>query len=352
MSPSSPRHILVARECCIGDILMSTPLIRSLNEKWPEAEIDFMVGEWSRPILADNRRVSELVPYLNIRKTPFFKLPGHLLQLRKKSYDMAFALDVGRAPNLMLRLIGAKRRFGFDYQGNGGNLTDTIQREVNDLHEREAFLRLGELAGAPRRGEKMECWLNDEERKVADSLLRSLNIGPADKLVGLFPAGGANPGSPAARPGWFPQRFKELADDIYDAGLATVLIFGGPKDGPTLDIVCDGLQGGAYRIEGLEIKQLAAVIDRCHAFVTNDCGPMHIAAAVGTPLVVLYGPTDTAFTAPAGEEHIFLRSGDCQPCYQQIIGHFETCDDAACMKGIEVPEVLAAVKTILARETD
>lgn len=341
----TPRRILLMRECCIGDVLMSTPLLRALSVAWPETKIDYMVGEWSREILVGNKRVNEVVPYLNVRKVQKTKLPGKTLGLRNRGYDMVFVLDVGRGPNLLARLSGAPVTVGFDYEGNGEKLTHAVQRSVNDVHEREAFLRLADVVGAPRQGEKMECWLTDADRKTASAIWSKLGFADEQPVIGLFPGGGDNPGTHMPSKRWPAVRYRGLIDRIHDDGLGPVLLFGGPADGEVLDEVTDGLRGGAYRIDGLGLKELAAAVNRCAAFVTNDCGPMHISAAVGTPTISIWGPTDPALLAPAGELHTAISAGeDCPPCYKQILGTFdEGCETADCISRIGVDEVMDAL---------
>ena len=143
-----------------------------------------------------------------------------------------------------------------------------------------------------------------------------------------------------------PERFAAIGDRLVEHFNANVLIFGGPKEPVLVQTVANLMNAQAIPFAGnLQVRQLAACLEKCDLFLTNDTGPMHIAAAVGTPTVSLFGPGNHIRFQPIGTLHQTIRHAvPCSPCKQFT----DKCKDNICMKGIGVDEVWQSVSRALA----
>lgn len=328
---------------------MSTPLLRGLKKKFPHARIEYMVGDWSREAIEGNPFLDEIIPYLNLRKGSPMEILRRILELRRRKYDIVFFLEVGRAPVLVSRLIGAPIRISFDFEGKGKFLlSHSFSRKVSDMHEMEAFLQLGKFIGVEVDSKNMDFPLSGSDREFAQDFLAAKGISEGRLLVGMFPGGGNNPGTTMPSKRWGEENFNRLARSLIDQHNSIVIVFGGILDRELVERLGTAIGESALLAVDLSLKELGALIERCQVFITNDCGPMHVAAAVGTPTVSIWGPTDPKLLAPFGEKHTVIQTKmDCAPCYKQILGTFEPCEDPACMKAIIFEGVLEAVEKVI-----
>jgi heptosyltransferase-2 len=172
----------------------------------------------------------------------------------------------------------------------------------------------------------------------ADALLRGRRIAPGRTVVGL------NAGSTYGEAKcWPPERFAALARMLRDRCGAAIVAVGGPRERARAEAVCAPLGPDALNAAGVTtVMQCAALAARCAAFVSNDTGPMHLAAAVGTPVVAVIGPTDPGATGPLGEHVIVRRETSCAPCLKR-----RCPTDHRCMTAITAEDVFAAVERML-----
>ena len=150
-------------------------------------------------------------------------------------------------------------------------------------------------------------------------------------MVGINP--GANQGSAKC---WLPERFREVAQRLLRNKNISVVFFGDKATASLLKEICQGLPSRVVNLAGLtSIRELASLISICDLLLTNDSGPMHMASALGTPIVALFGSTNEIVTGPYRKGKVIHKHVECSPCYQR------TCPiDFRCMKGIEAEEVL------------
>jgi heptosyltransferase-2 len=153
-------------------------------------------------------------------------------------------------------------------------------------------------------------------------------------IVGINP--GAAYGSAKC---WLPERFRAVTEKLLKNKSITVIYFGDPNTAPLIKQICENLPSRVINLAGLtSIRQLACLIKLCDVLLTNDSGPMHMAAAIGTPLVALFGSTNDVTTGPYKGGTVIHKHVDCSPCYKRI------CPlDFRCMKRIEVQEVIEKV---------
>ncbi|MGB9628913.1 MAG: glycosyltransferase family 9 protein, partial [Thermodesulfobacteriota bacterium] len=180
-----------------------------------------------------------------------------------------------------------------------------------------------------------KIFLRKEDRNWAQQYLKNLGLLNRKVLIGINP--GATYGMAKC---WSPSRFGELGRRLFENWNAKVLIFGKREEQPIAKEILDHLKKGGIDLTGrTELLQLAALLERCNLLVTNDTGTMHMATAVGTPVVAIFGSTDVNTTGPWGDGHQVIRKEvPCSPCLKRVCP-----TDHRCMDWITVDEVEEAV---------
>jgi heptosyltransferase-2 len=326
--PESPKRILIIRLTALGDVLLATPLLRALRKGFPEAEIDWLVEGHLRPLLIANPHLNQALPdspwgherlhqhydlIVDLQNKPrTFWLrtrlrPGRTVVLRKRSLAGALASLVGRDP-----------------PERGPNAVDRN-------------LAIASALGVPLRGRELDLSIPPIGSIEAAPLLAKRSVRP----IGLAP------GATHATKRW--PFFAELGQRLIREG-RPILLLGGLADAPVLDAVGSALGLGSLGdTRMLSVAGLAAAIAGCSAIVSNDSGPAHIAAAVGTPALVLFGPTSPERWTPPGKLVTSLGLGlACSPC----TNHGGECcpiGTHACMKDLSVDQVELALASIWIR---
>ena len=345
------RKIAFFRYGSIGDVLMTTPTVRAVRQQFTEAHISYYVGSWSREAIEGNPNVdeiAELVP-INIRKFSWRKQRDYIKQLSAKEYDLAFFLEGGGPyAHIAAYLAGIPIRVGWTEPQRNFLLTHKVPRSWNDSgHMVDWYLDLPRFLGIHEAGKQMEIQITQRDRNFIDCFLHKASLDPCDLLVGIFPGGGMNPGTILYAKRWLKERYAQLGDWLTEQYGAKIVIVGGSEDVSISQEVAALMKKPAVIASGeTSLKQTAALLERCSLYIGNDSAPMHLAAAVGTPTVSIFGPTNSTRLAPMGDKHRVVKSDiDCSPCYQEILGFFPRCKSVECMKSITVEKVFEAVRT-------
>lgn len=305
--PQHPERILVIKPCCLGDVLMATPALRALHLAFPGASIDVAVTAWAAPGLDGNPRVRRLVRYPD-RATPQAVLRLGL-RLRRERYQLGIGLDRSPVVNLLLWLAGIPVRAGIDSQRRGVLLTHRARPRPGQ-HETELYLEvLGQVSIEPQ-GLHPEYELSPDAREAAQRKLAGLGIqDAAPALVVIHPGGAVNPGTTMLSKRWPPERYAALIDRLATEWGATVVLTGNASDRAAVEAVKRAARSSVYDLcEQLSLPELAALCAEAQLFVGNDSGVSHLAAAVGTPTVTIFGPTSPLQYRPLGP-----RSRVCAP---------------------------------------
>jgi lipopolysaccharide heptosyltransferase II len=331
--------ILIVAPNWIGDALLAQPLFARLRQKHPGVLIDALAPPWTAPVL---RRMPEIAEVID---APFahgeLKLGArwHLARrLRARSYDQAIVLPNTLKSALIPFFAGVPLRTGFV-----GELRYGLLNRMHRLDEKalplmaERYAQLAEEPGSPPARPLAEVGLRVDASNLAAALAR-LELSRSKPVVAFCP--GAEYG-PAKR--WPARYFAELATELATRGRA-VWLFGSNKDGEIGEEIVRLSQGAAVNLCGR--TDLASAIDLlslAEAVVSNDSGLMHVAAAVGRPVVALYGSSSPEHTPPLARVFRFVRTGiDCSPCYAREcpLGHFK------CMIELTPERVLQEIRLV------
>lgn len=339
---SDPRCLAILAPNWLGDAVMALPAIADLRRR--------CAG--SRIVVAARRSVADL-----FRLVPFVDdiISQDVAALRGAGADVAVLLPNSFASAWLVRRAGIAERWGYATDWRGWLLTRSIPRPKSSLHQGAYYQHLVHTLGIEALGiEAPGIWISPlepaltiPERAVASAreLLIARGWNGERPLVVLAP--GAAYGT-AKR--WIPAHVSTLIDDLVRQGRTCVLV-GSRADTPTTrgirDAVDDANRAQVIDVSGeTSLEMLAATLSLAHACVANDSGAMHLAAAVGTPLVALFGPTRENETAPltrsGGRAEVLTHRVWCRPCMLR-----ECPIDHRCMTGIEPARVLVSVKRLL-----
>jgi ADP-heptose:LPS heptosyltransferase len=348
-SDGAPKRILLLRLERIGDLLMALDAIADVVAGAPAAEIDLVVGSWNAAVAGAIRgvhRVETLDAGWLARDGEGLDLPqllGRARRWRERQYDLAINFEPDIRTQLLLGVSGAARLVGFASGGGGPLLDVALAFNPRDRTSDNARRLVASALEVP-------CSANTARLDIppaARDRARELLPGSGLPLVGVHVSGGREIKQ------WPVERFAEVAARLARERDATIVLTGSPVDEPLVHLARQRLR--TLRIAdlsgALDLLTLAAVLERLDLLVTGDTGPMHLAAAVGTPVVAVFGPSDPNRYAPRGERHRVVRVDlPCSPCNRirrppsRCAGHTPEC-----LASIDVDRVFdAAVQTLSA----
>ncbi|MFN7169656.1 MAG: lipopolysaccharide heptosyltransferase II [Candidatus Omnitrophota bacterium] len=324
----------------LGDVLFSTPVIRAVSRKFPDAFISCMLVRRCKEILEGNPYLNELIIYDEegkhaslLGKLQFISL------LRSKKFDEVYLLHRSLTRTLLTALAKIPVRCGYVTKKRRLFLTERIELPAGDLHRVEYFLNLARELGMPADKLGYDFFISPEDKNYIDNFLEKAGIGESDSFVVL------NPGANWLLKRWPTINFAKVGEAIVkDFGLK-VVITGAEKDLElAVDIAKHMQERPIIACGKTTLKQLGALLKRAGLMITNDTGPLHIGLAVGVKVVALFGPTSSRITGPygPGEYRVIQKDVGCAvPCY-----HLK-CVDNRCMKAITPEEVLKEVEWLL-----
>ena len=329
------KKILVIKLSALGDVILSIPSLRALRKKYPEAWISVLVGRKSRKIVRNCPYVNDVIVYEEPRRHRLWSLWKMAQLLAQEDFDIAVDLQNNRASHFLSFFCGAYLRAG---HGNGKwsfFLNRKTKGDFVSLPPLEHQFEVLKLIGVPAAEKQLELWTEKKEDAAVESFLRSQWVSPSQILVGI------NPGSSLRWPTkqWPVENFAKLCDELARRNIR-VVITGSKEEGGVAEELFGLTRNKPVNAVGAtSITELVALVRRCQVFVSSDSAPMHIASAVGVPLLAIFGPTDPKrHLVPPERYQVFWKEIQCAPCYLRTcpIGHI-------CMKKITVQEVLDSV---------
>jgi lipopolysaccharide heptosyltransferase II len=340
---------LVVRVDLLGDTVLTTPAIAALRRGYPKAQIDILVQESTATVLAGERDIAHVITYnpqIWGQKDGWRSALRLLVRLRRARYDIAISVS-GDIGSILTRVSGARRTIGYGGEAYPYMLTDPVMggRYAVAQHETRYVLALAEAAGGIVEEEHMRPRLHvlPKERQEMTTTLRlaRARFGRTGPIVAMH-AGARN--GQAKR--WPTRHFATLADHLAEELDALVVVTGAPNEAPLARDIARAARYPLLNISGkTTLPQLIALLAESDVLVTGDSGPMHIACAVETPVVVMHGPTDPALSGPSALDAIIIRHKLwCSPCYDASATAECRFGNPVCMKAIAPRTVFAAVQ--------
>ncbi len=345
--PAAPKRILLLRLERIGDLLMALPAIADVRALAPDAEIDLVVGSWNGDLARAVPAVTrvETLDAAWLARGPGLTMTSLLREAgrwRQRRYDLAINFEPDIRSNLLLARSGAAWTAGYG-SGGGGSLIDVALDYDTAAHTSENARRLVRAAfggDAPAAHGPVLVVPEDPQRRAAE-LLR----GARRPLVGVHASGGREIKQ------WDPTRFAAVAHRLVRERDAAIVLTGTRSDAPLVERV-KALLPPERTIDASgdhSLLDVAALLRQLDAFVTGDTGPMHLAVAVGTPVIAVFGPSDPARYAPTGPLDRVVRIDlPCAPCNRirlppaRCVGH-----EPDCLAGVSADRVFEAAASVL-----
>ncbi|MGO8736238.1 MAG: lipopolysaccharide heptosyltransferase II [Terriglobia bacterium] len=336
----NPKKIMVRATNWIGDAVMSLPAIEALHARFPDSEIVLVSKPWVSEIYWNHPAVSRQIVYdaegEHRGARGFWKL---VRKLRSERFDAALLLQNAFHAAWMAWCARIPIRIGYARDGRSSLLSEAVELPPPAAYGHQVYYYLQLLFRCgiierPKTLQEVRLHLADSEQKWAVKQLQTVGLGGRRFLVGLSP--GASFGA-AKR--WLPDRYANLADRLIDGLGADVLIFGSHAEKPLAEAVARAMEHTPVLVAGkTTLREFMALLAKCHLVITNDSGPMHVAAALGLPLLAIFGSTDERATGPVGlRVRIVKHPVKCSPC-----GLHQCPIDFRCMTGISVDDVYTA----------
>ncbi len=313
------KRILVITLSNVGDIILTTPVIKTLKKEFPGARLDVMVGPQGKEIFEKDPAVFKLIIY--DKHLPIAEKRRLQLKLKKLKYDLV--ADIRNT--VFGLLIGPKFR------------TATIQKFPGSVvHSKKRHLYRLKSLGIANLEDESYIYIPKEDEEHVAKLLKEENVGEPIAVI--------SPGSKSHIKKWTVEGFAEIADRLIRECGAHVIFAGTPEDREVVDNIITKMKHKPHDLVGkTNIRQLAALLKRSNILITNDSAPLHLGCAVGTKVLALFGPTDPKKYGPTGEFDVVIsKKLSCSPCETAECGR-----NYECMKLILPDEVFDAVKVML-----
>ena len=342
---ASLRRVVVVKALHLGDLLLTVPAFRALRHACPAAEISLIGLPWAQELVRRLPYLDRLIPFAGYPGVPEVefdqeRLEAFLQQCRAERFDLAVQLHGnGIALNPFVAALGARLTAGYYVDPDQQHLLAYSLPYRDGEPEVLRCLRLVQLLGAVSQGTHLEFPVSSDDRRELERLTEGAYVGWPRPVVTINP--GAR--SPARR--WPVGHFAEVAAQLWRSGVGTLVLVGGPREEHLAAEVA--VQAGVPTINlagKTSLGGLAALLEHADLLVSNDTGTAHLAVAVGTKSITIFGPADIRRWAPLDQtlHRVVRRSVPCQPCL-----HWDCPADHQCLVSIEPAEVVALSRELL-----
>lgn len=333
----------------VGDAVMSVPALRELRRIFPDARIVLHARGWTRGIFADADFLDDILtfePETSVFKTVFKQAKIW----RENKFDLAVVFPNSFESALLAKLGKARGRFGYAKEGRSFLLTDAVKIPAWKNHRHEVFYYLNLIAEIENKffgtrtvlenEPRFDLTISEARKQGARKFLEENGVDLQKKIV-AFCAGSTN--SNAKR--WHSESYAELNDKIQNEWNANVILIGAPDELEVSKAVAEKSKMRPIVLTGkTDLAEAAAILSVCDSLVSNDTGPAHVAAALGTKTVTIFGPTNPLTTKPWNSEIVY-KSVECSPCM------LRRCPiDHRCMTRISAAEVFDSLNFPVERE--
>ncbi|MCA9099636.1 MAG: glycosyltransferase family 9 protein [Planctomycetales bacterium] len=333
-----PRRVCLIKPSALGDVVQTLPILAALRGRWPSAHIAWVVHRGLMDVLADHPDLDEVIPFE--RGGSWAGRTGGALHLAKRlrrgGFDLAIDFQGLLRTGVMARLTGAARRVGFAGAREGAPLayTDRVAVPPETQAAVERYWALAVALGCRGRPGSGRVGLGDAHRAWA-----------AEQLADLpRPIVAIHPGAQWTTKRWPPMHFAAVAKRAQRETGAGIVLVGGPGDGILAEAIAECLDGPCVNLaERTSLRQLAAVSAAADVFVSGDTGPMHLAAAMQTPVVAVFTCTSPRRAGPHGSGHRVVSAAvACAASYRR------KCHSMICMDELSPDRLWPALAATLA----
>jgi len=355
----APQKILVINTFGIGDVLFTTPFVANLKANFPGCTVGYLGNRRTSSILESNPDIDKVHIYerdefnriYKESKWQFFsKLRQLLGEVRSQRYDLVFDFSLNQNINFLTQWAGIKHRVGLNYKNRMPHSTIKIPFDgFENKHVTQHYLDLLTSFGLTITHRELKLSIRPEDQQWADRFLQEQGWKQGEKLIGIIPGAGESWGTQARFRRWDAANYGKLIDKIIEKAHPKFILMGAKAEE---DLCRELTQDGSRELIESQgkttIGQLAALIKRCHLVVLNDGGPLHVAVAVKTKTVSVFGPVDEVVYGPFGpkSDHLVVKKNLlCQPCYRRF--RMTDCQHLSCLTRLSVDDVYEKVSQLL-----
>ncbi|HJQ12160.1 MAG TPA: glycosyltransferase family 9 protein [Gemmatimonadaceae bacterium] len=342
-----PRSFLIVEPWGIGDVVLSTSLMRALRANFPGSRITLLAKSYANELLANSGLVDEVIVFdfpwtaFTGKFTPRKYVPKQfqslIRQLRERDFDVSFDARRDIRSNVITYFAGARRRIGYDFGGGAHLLTDVLPSGNQNDHKVADWLALLGPLGINAGAFTPKLTVTEGERANARHRLRMFGLSAEKTLIGVHP--GAK--QPVRR--WGKERFAAVIDQLRADKDVQIVLFEDKEEPLPRGTATIGTFSTEYNVPRIQssLRGFMALVTQCDLLLCSDSGPMHIANALGVPVTALFGPQRREWYGPRGELDRVVQIDDiaCRPCFDACI--FAT---PRCMEAITPGAVLSAVR--------
>ncbi|MFH2012912.1 MAG: glycosyltransferase family 9 protein [Pseudomonadota bacterium] len=337
-------EIMIVKLSAIGDVVHTLPSLEALRAAYPDSRITWLIEEDTEQIIRNHPSLDKVI--VSKRKTwmksilkpstclqTFDDIVSFVKELRRTKYDLVIDFQGLLKSGILTLLSGGKRRLGYDKTRELSYLflNERIPPYDPDLHAVERYLNLTKYLGAEVKEPEFLIPFDERDVEYVKGFLSDNGVDGTKKIIAVNPASGWETKL------WDLEKFSLLCDRIIDECHAVIVFTGGKDDLGMIDTLTSKMRNTALNTAGrMNLKQLACLLSMAALMITTDTGPMHVASAMKTPVVAIFGPTAPWRTGPYGKGHTIIKSGvECSPCFKK------KCDTKKCMAEITVDEVFS-----------
>ena len=345
MGPSSIKRILIVRTDRIGDVVLSTPVIKATRSVFPDAFIAMMVSHQTREIVEGNPSLNEVIVYdKKVKDKGFLKSLIFILRLKKKKFDLALILHSTTRINLICFLAGIPKRVGYKKGKLDFLLTDKLEytKRFGKKHESEYSLDILRFLGLKVENPGLFVPVRKKNEESVNNLLKEYGLKKEEKFIVI------HPGASSVSKMWPQEKFAKLADLLIEKFKIPVILISSPDQVEIGEKVKKSMKNKVLFLCGrTSLGELVALFKKTALFISNDSGPVHIACSMGTPIISIFGRNEKGLSperwCPLGSKDVVIHKDvGCEEC----LAH--NCKKGfLCLNSITEEEVLEKAKTLL-----
>ncbi len=333
------KRILVVNVNWLGDAILTTPVFKAIKEKFPDSYVGVLCIERVEEVFENNPYIDEIIIFDEKKNhKSIFKKIKFVGKLRKRRFETVFLIHRSFTKALVCFLAGIPERIGYLRPKNIFVINKSVQPPVcNDIHRQDYYLSLFEQSGITIKDRLPKIYTSEDKTQRHEDLISAAH----NKYKYLA---GINPSANWLLKRWPQKMFALLCDKLIKELNCGIFFIGAKSDSGTVSAVTQMMENEYFNLCGkTDVKELAHLIEHMDLFISNDSGPAHLAASLGVPTLVFFGPTSPKMTSPRGRNvKILEKPHGCQvPCYKL------DCVDNVCMKNISVDDAFVEAKLLL-----
>ena len=289
------QRLLILRMGPLGETLLTTPVIRALRGRFPDAHIAYMVAPGREDLVSENPNLDEIITYS-------VSIPKLIYEMAKRSFQMVVILQPTFRLVLHTFLARIPFRIGFETNSGKGRLLHVAVPNNINQHEVARYLDVVRGIGIEPDSEEPEMFVSTAAQGWADDFLAGTGISTNRPLIGL------NPGSGSESRRWSKAGFAQVGDQLHQKYDAQIFITAGDAEGELPHEVANLMSCSPIIVKGITPMQLGAILQKCRLYISNDTGPMHMSTAVKTPTIALFGASNPRQWGPYWQPHTVIAS--------------------------------------------